>query len=103
MDQGLTDCFKSLCHNLRAVVNCQYNICDTGGSESLDLMLDHRLVGELNEGLGVGEGLEQLSVLLGVFTERKRIAYERSQTGTEPSDENDCCMACQSSCYCTRR
>ena len=55
---GYTHCLERLGHDLRAVVDGEDNICDTGSGEGLDLMLDHGLVRELDERLGVGEGLQ---------------------------------------------
>ena len=52
-----TDFFQGLGHDLWAVVDSENNIGDAGRSESLDLVLDHGLVGELNKRLGVCEGL----------------------------------------------
>lgn len=52
-----TDFLQSLGHDLRAVVDSEDNIGDTSSGKSLDLVLDHGLVGELNERLGVCEGL----------------------------------------------
>lgn len=55
---GYTHCLERLGHDFRAVVDSEDNICDTGSGQGLDLMLDHRLVRELDERLGVGEGLQ---------------------------------------------
>jgi len=55
---GYTHCLERLGHDLGAVVDCEDNICDTGSGEGLNLMLDHGLVRELDERLGVGEGLQ---------------------------------------------
>ena len=52
-----TDFLQGLGHDLRAVVDSEDNIGDAGRSESLNLVLDHGLVGELDKRLGVCEGL----------------------------------------------
>jgi hypothetical protein len=52
-----TDGLQGLGHDLGTVVDGEDNIGDTSSSESLDLVLDHGLVGELNKRLGVCEGL----------------------------------------------
>jgi hypothetical protein len=99
-----TDLFQGLSHDLWAVVDSEDNIGDTSSGESLDLMLNHGLVGELNERLGVCEGLRpgsasQVQASRGsparvLCAENK--TYKRPQTGTEPSDENDGYVGCQS-------
>ena len=58
-----TDFLQGIGHDLWAVVDSENNIGDAGRSESLDLVLDHGLVRELDERLGVGEGLRMASVL----------------------------------------
>lgn len=60
---GYTDCLERLGHDLRAVVDRQDNICDASIGKGLDLVLDHGLVRELDERLGIGEGLRMVSVL----------------------------------------
>lgn len=45
-------------HNLWAVVDSQNNVSDASFGKSLNLVLDHGLVGELHEGLGESKGLE---------------------------------------------
>jgi len=60
-------------HDLRAVVDGEDNVGDTGGSESSDLVLNHGLVGKLDQRFGESES-------------------ERTQTGTETADENESCM-----------
>jgi hypothetical protein len=52
-----THLFAGFRHDLWPVVDCEHDIRDTGCGESLDLMLDHGSVGELDERLGEGEGL----------------------------------------------
>jgi hypothetical protein len=65
-------------------------------------VLDHGLVRELDERLGVREGL-QLALVLPLrlasrgsraSAAREDKAYERPQTGSKPSDENDGCIGC---------
>jgi hypothetical protein len=95
---GCTHGLERLGHDLGAVVDREDDICDTGRSESLDLVLDHGLVGELDERLGQRERL-QLALVerSGQGASRGRrasggvagAAYERAQTGSKPSDEND--------------
>lgn len=46
-----------LLHNLGAVVDSEDNISDASSSKSLDLVLNHGLVRELDQGLGEGESL----------------------------------------------
>jgi hypothetical protein len=60
-------------HDLRAVVDGEDNVCDTGGSKSSDLVLNHGLVGKLDQRFGESEG-------------------KRAQTGTETADKNESCM-----------
>lgn len=61
----VTDLLQGLGHDLRAVVDSEDDISNTSRSKSLDLMLDHGLVGELNKRLGVCEGLRRaLAALL---------------------------------------
>ena len=55
---------ERLGHDLRAVVDSKDNICDASIGKGLDLMLDHGLVRELDERLGVCEGLQLTLVLL---------------------------------------
>ena len=52
-----TDSPERLGHDFRTVVDREDDVCDTGGGERLDLVLDHGLVGELDERLGVSERL----------------------------------------------
>lgn len=54
---GSTDCLQGLGHDLRAVVDSEHDIGNTSSGKSLDLVLDHGLVGELNKRLGVCESL----------------------------------------------
>jgi hypothetical protein len=94
-----TDGLQGLGHDFRAVVDGEHNIGDTSSSKSLDLVLDHGLVGELDKRLGVCEGLWPLLALpwlrgcglrgSGASGAREGKAYERAQTGSKPSDEND--------------
>ena len=65
-------------------------------------MLNHGLVGELNEWLGVREGLVEgisraISRIAGLLEKRCAAGrtYKRPETGTEPSDENDGYNCCQ--------
>jgi hypothetical protein len=53
-------------HNLGAVVDSQHNVGDTCSSESLDLVQDHRLVCEFDEGLGKREGLVCVRAILAI-------------------------------------
>lgn len=48
---------KLLRHDLRAVVYCQNNVCDTSFCESSYLVFDHGLVGKLDEGFRKGQSL----------------------------------------------
>jgi hypothetical protein len=99
-----THLLQGLGHDLWAVVDSEDNIGDTSSSKGFDLVLDHGLVGKLNERLGQCEGLRPGSVLR-VGASRgssarehcaERETYKRPQTGTETSDENDGCSGCQS-------
>lgn len=58
-----TDLLQGLSHDLWAVVDGEDDVGDTSSSESLDLVLDHGLVGELHERLGICEGLRLGSAL----------------------------------------
>lgn len=58
-----------LLHNLRAVVDSKDDIGDARGGEGLDLVLDHGLVGELDERLGEGEGLALRSAWVLLFAQ----------------------------------
>jgi hypothetical protein len=51
------DLFEVLGHDLRAVIDGEHDVGDAGFGEGGDLVLDHGLVGELDERLGQGEGL----------------------------------------------
>jgi hypothetical protein len=57
-----THCLERLGHDLGAVVDREDDVGDAGRSESLDLVLDHGLVGELDERLGQRERLQQALV-----------------------------------------
>lgn len=52
-----------LLHDLWPVVDGEDNVGDAGIDEGLDLVDDHGLVTELDEGLGEGEGLRSVSVM----------------------------------------
>jgi hypothetical protein len=91
-----TNSLQCFGHDLWAIVDSKNDVCDASSSQCLNLVLDHGLVRELNEWLWVCEGLQRELVLdvlqlAGCFEEavRERQAYERSQTGSKPSDEND--------------
>lgn len=49
-------------HHIRAVVDGKNDISNTRSGQALDLVQDHGPVSELHQGLGEGEGLEQLSI-----------------------------------------
>lgn len=49
-------------HNLWAVVDSKHNVGDTSVGKGLNLVLDHGLVGEFDEGLGEGQGLESRKI-----------------------------------------
>jgi hypothetical protein len=53
-----TDGLQRLGHDFRAVVDSEDDICDAGSGKSLDLVLDHGLVRELDQRLGVRERLQ---------------------------------------------
>jgi hypothetical protein len=65
-------------------------------------VLYHGLVRELNKRLGVCERLRWVLVVHGAREHRgafepavsEEEAYERAQTGSKPSDENDGCIFC---------
>lgn len=65
---------ESSSHNLGTVVDGKDNVGDTSSSKSSDLVLNHGLVGKLDQRFGESKG-------------------ERTQTGTETADENKSCMA----------
>lgn len=52
-----TNLLQVCLHDLGAVVDSQNNVRDTSIGEGLNLVLDHGFVGELDEGLGEGQGL----------------------------------------------
>lgn len=54
---GKTHLCQVLLHDLGAVVDSEDNIGDASSSKGLDLVLNHGLVRELDQGLGEGEGL----------------------------------------------
>lgn len=95
-ERDITHGLERLGHDLRTVVDRKDDVGDARLGKSLNLVLDHGLVGELDERLGVGEGLQlalALPLLLASRGRRARRAegeaYERPQTGSKPSDEND--------------
>jgi hypothetical protein len=61
---GYTDGLQRLGHDLWAVVDSKDDICNTRSSQCLDLVLDHRLVRELDERLWVCECLQLVLDLL---------------------------------------
>lgn len=92
-------------HNLGAVVDSQHHIGDTSLGKGLNLVLDHGLVGKLDEGFGESQGLchgRRWSVPLYFsfvsMTRSSTVAkrgtavylesYKRSKTGAEASHEN---------------
>lgn len=52
-----TDLLQMGLHNLGPVVHSQNNIGDTSLGKGLDLVLNHRLVGKLDEWFGKSQGL----------------------------------------------
>lgn len=48
---------KELLHHLGAVVDSKHDVGNTSGDECLDLVHNHGLVAEFNEGLGQRQGL----------------------------------------------
>lgn len=52
-----TDLLQVSLHNLRTVVDSQNDIGNTSLGKGLNLVLDHGLVGKLDEGFGQGQGL----------------------------------------------
>jgi hypothetical protein len=66
---GDANLLQGLCHDLRSVVDGEDNVCDTCSSQRLDLVQNHRLVAELNEGLRKGEGLSQGEAIVSSFLE----------------------------------
>lgn len=98
-----TDLFQVSLHNLGPVVDSQHHISDTSLGKSLNLVLDHRLVGKLDQGLGKSQGLchRHWSAPLYFLVFRRRLlevarqgtavyleSYKRSQTGAEATHEN---------------
>lgn len=91
---------KELLHDLWPVVDCEDNVLDTSCNQSLDLVNDHGLVTELNEGLGERESLEDRSwsvLLLGTKAQRPSgvgvgaATYKRAQASAEATDKNEAC------------
>lgn len=64
---------ESSSHNLGTVVDGEDNVGDTSGSKGSNLVLNHGLVGKLDQRFGESKG-------------------KRTQTGTETADENESCM-----------
>jgi hypothetical protein len=58
---------EGLGHDLWPVVNGQYNVRHASTGQSLNLVLDHGLVGEFNERLRVCEGLHMVSLQVSVL------------------------------------
>ena len=56
---GIAYLLQSFGHDLWSVVDGENNVCDACSSQRLDLVQDHGLVAELNEGLREGERLSQ--------------------------------------------
>lgn len=102
-DSVYTDLFQVSLHNLGPVVDSQHHISDTSLGKSLNLVLDHRLIGKLDKGFGKSQGLRHAHRWLaplysfvhrptrgvarqgtGVYWE----SYKRSQTGAEATHEN---------------
>lgn len=83
-----TDFLQGLGHDLRAVVDSKDNIRYTSSGKSLDLVLDHGLVGKLNEWLGVCECLWLKSVVLfgGARGSRREKSHARAEGIPEASD-----------------
>jgi hypothetical protein len=52
-----TNLDQVLLHNLRAVVHGQDDVGDASSSQGLDLVQDHALVAELDQGFRQGQGL----------------------------------------------
>ena len=82
-----TDFLQGLGHDLRAVVDSEDDIGDAGRSESLDLVLDHGLVGELNKRLGVCEGLRLGQ--LRRFADRGALVAESTARGGGVQEASD--------------
>lgn len=59
-EKGWTDLLQVCLHDLWAVVDGENNVCNTSIGKGGDLVLDHGLVGEFDEGLGEGQGLYEL-------------------------------------------
>ena len=92
---GRTYLLKSLSHDLWSVVDGEDNVRDTCSSQRLDLVQNHGLVAELDEGLGEGERLLKRVRLLAVRSQivRRRHArtYQWPQASAKAADENEGC------------
>ncbi len=56
-----TYAFEGLGHDLWPVIDGQHDIRNAGAGKGLNLVLNHGLVGELDERLRVGKGLHMVS------------------------------------------
>ena len=48
---------QMLLHNLGSVVHSKYDVCDASSCQSFNLVQNHGLVSELDQGLGESKGL----------------------------------------------
>lgn len=62
--KGHTNLLQAVLHNLRSVVDGQHNILDTNSGQGLNLVHNHGLVGELDQGLGQSQGLRGEALLV---------------------------------------
>jgi len=83
---GIEHLLKFLGHDLRAVVDGKNDVRDASGSQCCDLMLDHGLVGKLDEGFGESQGLDRKR-----GNGQTRGRYQRAQASAEASNENESC------------
>lgn len=81
-------------HDLRPVVHSKDNVCDTSGSQTLNLVLDHWLVAKFDERLRKSESLRAgVRFCSGLFcTEPLGLpgrTDQRSETSSKPADKNE--------------
>lgn len=105
-----TNLLQAVLHNLGSVVDSQHNILDTNGSQSLNLVHNHGLVCELDQGLGQSQGLGGAALLvefrgacsiascvhlhgaaIGACLACRILTYKRAKARAEAADENEGC------------
>lgn len=86
---------KELFHDLRAVVDRQDDVGDTNGDESLNLVHNHGLVAELDEGLGERQGLSRAGICQSQNGSSRRrskagvVSYEGTEASAKAADKDE--------------